>query len=237
MKAAALLGVLLVASVAHADDDVPARARALAEQGKQAHERGDYATAIASFQAAYALSPTPALVFNIAQAYRLSGDCVDAALLYKRFLETDPSTEARAIAESHLATVQRCDKKPVALTGTAPLDPRAHRHAIERDTGIALGAAGLVALGVGTYFAVGAHDAEGTVSDGYAHGAAWNAIASENARGERDATRARYFMIGGGAAIATGAVFYLLGRHTEHAAPIAIVPTRGGAHVSYSWRF
>jgi len=233
--------VLLGAADAHAEpDDVPARARALAEQGKAAHERGDYATAIASFQAAYALAPTPALVFNIAQAYRLSGDCVDAALLYKRFLETDPAPEARSVAEAHLATVQRCDRaeapKEVAFTA-ASIDPHAQRHAIERDTGIGLAAAGLVALGLGTYFAVGAHDAANTVSDGYAHGATWNAIADENARGERDETRARYLMIGGGAAVAGGAVLYILGRRTERAAPVAIVPARGGARVSWSWQF
>ena len=35
------------------------------------------------------------LLFNLAQAYRLQGNCDDAALMYRRYLATNPGVEQR----------------------------------------------------------------------------------------------------------------------------------------------
>ncbi|MBA3542296.1 MAG: hypothetical protein H0T79_21955, partial [Deltaproteobacteria bacterium] len=90
---------------AHADEPVPMKARTLAERGRRAHDRGEYAKAIAAFKEAYVLAPSDALLFNLAQSYRLHGDCEDAAMMYKRFLASEPSADAAAIAGAHLASV------------------------------------------------------------------------------------------------------------------------------------
>src|SRR5215470_15454178 len=113
----AVLAALALAAPAEVRADnawsgaVPAKARALAERGRAYHDAGDYAAAITAFTQAYVMAPSPALLFNLAQAYRLQGDCDDAALMYRRYLATGPSLDERALAESHLATVERCVHK------------------------------------------------------------------------------------------------------------------------------
>src|SRR5438874_5150491 len=108
----ACLALIVLARVAVADSaapqPIPEKARALADRGRVAHDAGDYGSAIAAFQEAYVIAPSPALLFNLAQAYRLAGDCDDAAWMYRRFLDTNPVGEHRTLAESHLSTVEKC---------------------------------------------------------------------------------------------------------------------------------
>lgn len=100
-------------SVAHADEParptvIPAKARTLAERGRAYHDAGDYDSAISAFKEAYVMAPSPGLLFNLAQAYRLRGNCDDATLMYRRYLDARPPPDERALAESHLATVEQC---------------------------------------------------------------------------------------------------------------------------------
>ena len=68
--------VLALGATASAD---PA-AEQLYDEGQQAFNRGDYPTAIARWRSSYEMSKLPLLVFNVAQAYRLAGDCAHALL-------------------------------------------------------------------------------------------------------------------------------------------------------------
>jgi tetratricopeptide (TPR) repeat protein len=234
--------------------EVPAKARSLAERGRAFHDSGDYANAIIAFTQAYVIAPSPALLFNLAQAYRLQGNCDDAALMYRRYIATNPSPEGRALAEGHLANMERCIHKlslhiPVeTATGVmvAPKpDPLAKATAIaspspkaqiEKDIGIGLVLGGSVALAVAGYYAVQAHSAANDVDALYARGATWNEIAPIDSRGRAAATNARLF--GGGAAIGigTGVALYLLGRHSEQV-PVTVAPTGRGVEVSMLWAF
>src|SRR3954468_14256022 len=92
-------------------DEIPPKARALADRGRAYHDAGDYGNAIIAFKEAYVLAPSPGLLFNLAQAYRLQGNCDDAALMYRRYIATGPAIEGRTIAEGHLETVERCAHK------------------------------------------------------------------------------------------------------------------------------
>ena len=109
------MGIIAVAvsltSTAAASEPIPEKARVLAQQGRASHDKGDYPSAIAAFKEAYVIAPSPALLFNLAQAYRLQGNCDDAALMYRRYLGTNPSEDGRLLAEGHLATVDRCISK------------------------------------------------------------------------------------------------------------------------------
>src|SRR5690349_15298118 len=80
---------------------IPDKARHLAERGRALHDAGNYTDAIAAFREAYVLAPSPGLLFNIAQSYRLAGRCDDAAWMYRRYLDSQPSGDRRAVAESH----------------------------------------------------------------------------------------------------------------------------------------
>jgi tetratricopeptide (TPR) repeat protein len=234
--------------------DVPAKARSLAERGRLLHDAGDYANAIVAFTQAYVIAPSPALLFNLAQAYRLLGDCDDAALMYRRYLATKPSPEGRALAELHLANVERCIRKlslhipvetsngvmvaskPDPLATAAVVSAPSHKAQIEKDIGVGLVLGGSVALVAAGYYAVQAHSAANQVDALYAKGANWEDIAPIDSRGRSAATNARLF--GGGAAlgIGVGVALYLLGRHSEHI-PVTVVPTSHGADVSMLWAF
>jgi tetratricopeptide (TPR) repeat protein len=254
---------LLVAPVAARADSawngtVPAKARALAERGRAFHDAGDYTKAIAAFTQAYVMAPSPALLFNLAQAYRLQGSCDDAALMYQRYLATNPSPEGRALAETHLANVERCVHKlalhipienapaslavpPVsdaaALTGTATAAPPVSRTAqLEKDIGLGLAAGGSVALATAVYFTIQARDAENEVAAAYARGAKGKDVAPIDQRGKSAATDAKIFGIGGALGVAGGIVTYMIGRHTERT-PVAVAPTSHGVEVSMLWSF
>lgn len=255
----AVLAAAGAAPAARADnalrpERIPTKARQLAERGRAAHNAGDYAGAVAAFKEAYVLAPSPGLLFNIAQAYRLAGNCDEAAWMYRRFLDTNPYGEQRSLAEQHLAVVEKCGRGGLEVTmPTAPVAeetklPEPHidlTTSLERDergtklrhAGIGVAIGGGVLLAGAAYFAYDAKSAQDTVDQTYKRGGKWADIADTDARGKRSATIAAGLGIGGGLAVASGAVMFALGRHYEHAQNVAVTPTAHGAQVSLSWGF
>jgi tetratricopeptide (TPR) repeat protein len=268
MRAALLAAIALATSaVSTADADprqpVPPRARKLAERGRELHQRGDYARAIAAFKEAYVLAPSPGLLFNLAQAYRLQGNCDDAALMYRRYIAAvPPSSDERALAEAHLATVVRCSQQragalpPDATLASIPTPPAAgpdllfddraapaptpaaggHGELMRR-VGIGTTLGGAVALGLAAYYGVQAHNASADVERLYAEGASWKTILPVHQRGERAETAATWLGIGGGVTAAAGVTLLYLGWRAEHAPSLTVAPVKGGAQVGMSWAF
>jgi tetratricopeptide (TPR) repeat protein len=270
MRTALLAAITLATSaVSTADADshqpVPPRARKLAERGRELHQRGDYARAIAAFKEAYVLAPSPGLLFNLAQAYRLQGNCDDAALMYRRYITAvPPSSDERALAEAHLATVVRCsqqrsgdlppdatlasipppppagpdplfDDRPAPAAG-GPGEPGGHGKLMRR-VGVGTTIGGGVALGLAAYYGVQAHNASADVERLYAEGASWKTILPVHQRGERAETAATWLGIGGGITAAAGVTLLYLGWRAEHASPLTVAPVKGGAQVGMSWAF
>lgn len=254
----AIAAILAAAPVARADnalspERIPNKARELADKGRAYHQAGDYAAAIAAFKEAYVLAPSPGLLFNIAQSYRLAGNCDEAAWMYRRFLDTNPIGAHRKLAETHLATVEKCGTGGLRVTAPEPKrdaaavpepqlelaattgrDPRARAY---KRAGLATAIGGGALLAGAAIFAVDAHDASETVSDTYKRGGTWADIAEIDARGRRSSTIATTLGIGGGLAVATGAVLFAVGRHYEHAPHVIVTPTTTGPQVSMSWGF
>jgi len=254
----AVVAITLAAASAHAGeprspDEVPQRARSLAERGRALHDAGDYGNAIVAFKEAYVMAPSPGLLFNLGQAYRLQGNCDDASLMYRRYLNTGPSPEARRIALAHLASVERCVQQrglgirvdqpggalqPPAPDGTVFAEPpRGSGAGVQKNLGVGLTIGGGIALSAAAYFAFDAHSASSSVEDAYATGAKWRDVEAIDQRGERSARLARILGIGGGVAVVGGVTLYLFGRRAERLVPIALVPTRHGAEVSLAWTF
>lgn len=77
--------------------------KSLTEAGVRLYERGDFAGAIQSFSAGYALRPKPVFLFNIAQAYRKSGQDQNALSFYGKFIAASPQSPYRAEAEAYIA--------------------------------------------------------------------------------------------------------------------------------------
>jgi hypothetical protein len=155
------------------------------------------------------------------------------------------------LAQTHLATVERCmhlrglhipmdeataylaipnPPKDLGIVDAPQPRPRGH---VMKNVGIGLAIGGVAATGVAAYFAVRAHDDQQAVEKAYAMGAKWPELAQRHADGERAATTARMFGIGGGAALAGGITLYILGRHAG--VPLQVTPTGTGARVSLQW--
>jgi tetratricopeptide (TPR) repeat protein len=242
--------VLALAAPAVADGlGVPEKAKTLAEQGRALHDAGDYAGAIAAYNAAYVLAPRPGLLFNIAQAYRLSGDCDDAAFMYRRYLETNPEPNARQVAEQNLEVADKCGHgglkiamptPPPTPAVTPPRDPPppppVQEHT-EKHLGAFALVAGVGALAVAGGFAYDAHETADRVSAAYATGTVSTNLSQEDARGHRSAVIATACGVAGGAAVITGAILYAIGRRSDERQHVTVAPTTHGAEVALSWAF
>jgi tetratricopeptide (TPR) repeat protein len=260
-SAITLAAVLAAATPANADnalrpERIPTKARLLAEKGRAFHNAGDYNAAVSAFKEAYVLAPSPGLLFNIAQAYRLAGNCDEAAWMYRRFLDTNPIGNHRTLAENHLVAVERCgsgglvvgtiESQPDTIRVPEPADnklitfaampenSRSHKY---KKIGLGTAIGGGVLLAGAAVFAIDANDAANTVAETYKRGGKWDDIKDADARGRRSSTIATALGIGGGLAVVSGAVLFGLGRHYEQAEHVAVTPTTRGAQVSLSWGF
>jgi tetratricopeptide (TPR) repeat protein len=260
MRNLALIAAACLAAATPASaEPIPPKARKLAEHGQEMHKRGEYDRAITAFKEAYVIAPSPGLLFNLAQSYRLQGNCDDATLMYRRYIATNPTPAARTVAEQHLATVERCVQKRALnipleesmayLQVPPPPGPEKvivkDKRDIERpselkkDIGIGLTIGGGVALATAAYFGMRSYQASQDVEAAYERGAKWPEIKSIHERGENAERAAKIFAVGGGIAVVGGVTLWLLGRRDERANQLAITPAAkgSGGQVSYVWSF
>ncbi|MCB9565447.1 MAG: tetratricopeptide repeat protein [Kofleriaceae bacterium] len=112
VAAGALIASLGVARSAAArpagSADDRARAETLAADAKVHFDLGEWAEAITGYEDAYRLYPSPGLLYNLGQAYRLAGDCARAVTTYKSYLRQAPDSSHRAVVEQHLAELGDC---------------------------------------------------------------------------------------------------------------------------------
>jgi hypothetical protein len=97
--------VLLVAASARADDSQ--RAKEMFRQGSVYFDLGQYDRAIEVWQRGYEEKQDPSFLYNLAQAYRLSGDARKAILFYKSFLRNSPKAPNRGEIEQKIADLQK----------------------------------------------------------------------------------------------------------------------------------
>lgn len=251
---AAVLAMALPA--AHADnalrpERIPNKARELAEKGRKHHEAGDYTAAVSAFKEAYVLAPSPSLLFNIAQAYRLAGSCDESAWMYRRFIDTEPRGTQRQLAETHLRAMEKCGSGGLRITVSPPkleaktpapqadvvMTRSAPRSNGYKRAGAYTAVGGGVMLIGAALFAIDAHQASRSVEDTYKRGGKWEDVTTLDARGQRSETIATVLGVGGGVAMLSAAVLYGLGKHYESPNRFAIAPTKSGAQVSLSWGF
>lgn len=117
---------LLVSATALATEP-SADARRLYAEGKAEYAQGHYPEAIALFERSYALSESPALLFNMAQAHRLAGPahCHDAVALYKSYLAAQPDAENKKEVSERIQQLGDCADGRAAPPSTATTPPAA----------------------------------------------------------------------------------------------------------------
>ena len=177
-----LVALCALMRIATADPSTQAKAEALFEKGQADYRSGQYAAAIELFKQAYEVERDPVYLFNIAQGYRKSLDCLNAYDYYRRYLDASPTAENKAKVQQWLRDLQPCadDRRKehdAALraqelerqqhdgeaakspTAVAPPPPRAATTTVNRGTGLriaglATAAAGGLGLIVGIAYGI-----------------------------------------------------------------------------------
>jgi hypothetical protein len=136
----AVLSVLVAASAAHADKATSAAAN---EQATVEFAAGRFDEAIAAWQRAFAESPAPEYLHNIAQAYRRRGDCRNAIVYFERFLGAQPHAANRAAVERRIIELNASCAQPSA--GSPPSADAQPLDGAAPDAGPRVAAAGATA--------------------------------------------------------------------------------------------
>ncbi|HET6611632.1 MAG TPA: tetratricopeptide repeat protein [Kofleriaceae bacterium] len=100
--ACALLALSLAAPPAAAqqtDEQRKAKSQMLYREATTQYNLGNFTKAIDLYKKSYAAWPAPVLLFNVAQAYRINGNCKDAIFFYQRYLALEKKVPSRAQIE------------------------------------------------------------------------------------------------------------------------------------------
>jgi tetratricopeptide (TPR) repeat protein len=231
--ALALARPALAAQAPAVSEDDQAEGKRLFEKGLLRYDTAEYDEAIRLFRAAYERTRAPALLFNMAQAYRLKDDCRKAADLYHQFIRMDPESPDRERAESRLAMMEPCAPPsiaavpptttavpaPAALIAVreAPRESPAHARGSQmRAAGAALGGVAVAVAAAGGVFWKKASNDEQEISDLFARGGDWDAHAADvDADGRRAQQTARALFVTAGIAVVVGVASYLYGWRVE----------------------
>jgi tetratricopeptide (TPR) repeat protein len=243
------------------------KAKAIYDEGLRFYNIGEYQQAIARFKESYVVVPAPLLLFNIAQAYRLAGDCDQALRSYRTYLREVPKPankdqvdKAIAICEKVVATPdpQPVEPAPVEprppVVASAPTDedggedaeveddseePEARPGRVKRIAGIALGVTGVAIAVTGVYFGL---RASSQASDIEGFDGVWDEDWESTEKAQKRNAVLGPVLIGVGlGAIAGGAVLYIMGhREAEEAAgdtEVSLAPTGDGGALVVSGRW
>ncbi len=123
MRGLGLVLVIALASPVRAQNEsMEERARRLSDEGLADFNQGRYREAVRAFEESFELRPLPLLLFNVAQAHRLAGDCALARDAYRRYVDENPRAGNRKLAEAFLLDMEKCASAapPVAAPNTEP---------------------------------------------------------------------------------------------------------------------
>ncbi|HKE19163.1 MAG TPA: hypothetical protein VKB80_30015 [Kofleriaceae bacterium] len=227
-------------------------ARAHFDAAEKAKALGDHAVAAREYLAAYDEYAHPEFLYDAGEVFRLAGDR-DRALEYlRKYVALDPQGRGAEAARASIAELEaaiaaeqaEADRRardeaareaaarasppapaPPPAVVSAPVEPAPRPGRRLRIAGIATGAAGAAALAVGVYFGLRARSLADQAS---------RADVYDPDLDDRGESAERAMLIGAGigaAALATGAVLYVLGRRAgagagaEEAPALTIVPS------------
>jgi tetratricopeptide (TPR) repeat protein len=257
MRLTLLLAVLLgsTPALAAGTEAEVAEAKVHYDRGMTHYHLGEFPAAVDEFKSAYGLSQAPGLLFNLGQASRLGHQYEQALYFYRTYLRLMPDasnradvelriTELQPLAEAERARVDSTKRPPppavVESPSPSPATPtptrlRGPSGRPLRIGGIVLGALGVGILGAGAGLGGAALSAQSQLSKLARDMGTWSSSQADvYHRGQAEALSATALYAVGGAALATGVVLYLVGRHRDRSR-FAVAPGPGGAQLVF-WR-
>jgi tetratricopeptide (TPR) repeat protein len=92
------------------------------EKATRAYDIKKYSEAIEGYQRIYEIGGDPAMLFNIAQAYRLNGQSEEALRFYRRYLQRSPNARNRDDVERKIGDLERAldERRKAAAAAAAP---------------------------------------------------------------------------------------------------------------------
>ena len=217
----AVVALACIALAAAAADADPATVDHY-EAGKQLFAAKRYAEALDEFRRALALAPRPEVLYAIAQAQRMVGDCPGAVQTYRAFLAGQPG---EPLDEYARANIQRCEADRRSARGDGDPGPAWYRDGM----GDALVGGGLVAGVVGAVIWRSGRSTAGAVANApdYQTFVQRRSAASSALTQQQIGVAA---MLVGGTALIAGVVHYVRHAHPAPREPaLSVAPTAGGA--------
>ncbi len=108
LTAVAFLALLTACPLPARADAQRSEAERLFEQAQEHLAQGEHDRAVELFERSFLLSQEPLLIYDIAQAYRLKGDCVSALGQYRRYLRlTEKSSAESAVEQTRQLAIDR----------------------------------------------------------------------------------------------------------------------------------
>jgi len=117
--AGSLLSLVVGTAVADVKQD-KARAKQLYDEGLSHYNLAEYDAAITSWKQSYVLTKAPLLLFNIGQAYRLSGDCAKANTFYDTYQREQPDPKNKDELDQAISLCKNAPAKPDKPVVTPP---------------------------------------------------------------------------------------------------------------------
>jgi hypothetical protein len=239
--------LVLASRSVHADD--LEQAKALYDEGLRHYNLAEYTRAVTAWKDAYRLSKRSVLLFNIGQAYRLAGDCVEALKFYDSYRREDkqPKPElGAAIAECANKPPPEPGKPPqlgmpAMIKPPPPIEFGPIPHLVgeppdrrKRIAGLIVGSVGIAAGGVAGWFARDSAKQSERL-DNYSGPWGDEQVAIER-RGKRDVKLAYGIGAASVASVVVGGLLVWLGRDRREIA-IDVMPAGRSAAASWTHRF
>lgn len=162
------------------------RAQAWFDEGQAAYARGEFDIAAALFRAVYIATPTPAILYDLAQAERRARQCTASLAHYEEYLRLEagagPSDVDEKIAEVRQCAEEEKAAAPQTATESPPVSPapvvearRQEAHGRSTVRAVAYGAIGgaLLTAAFGTVYLIRAESASRELEQLNAPGQKW----------------------------------------------------------------
>jgi tetratricopeptide (TPR) repeat protein len=223
------------------------------DKATRAYDIQKYTEAVEEYQKAYEIGGDPAMLYNVAQSYRLNDQLPDALRFYRRYLQRSPNARNREDVERKIADLERTiaeRRRAVAATvpaapsasptlvAPAPSPPPTSQSVSEEGIGAttvvgivvaSIGGAGLITAGITGYLAKKKSD---QLSDDSTSMKQYDP--SLQSDGKSFDTLAKIFAVAGGAALVTGAVLIAIGLSSTSPEHKATAETATGGGMAFA---